>query len=331
MIDTNLSDAVARGDWALISAVFYMMYALCETCKGGETPPLSLFEPVMPNFILTLSQVSPIPSERTRDIDGAYIAGIDFLEALCLADGRTTPDMTPLMVERRRGVLRLASDANVQGIIFQATACGNRSVQKKAIATLSFMCTFGVDAIHPLVKAGLVPILVAPLQNVSIEPYSKRHILRMIFLLTKYDGAYMQLLIDHGVLEYLCQAVQGFMGSLDTQQLNYAAWALCRAILCNGNPLTLKQFLSMLCSSFSAVASLTEALHRFVTGGDMETCNDILSALCRIFEFIPKQSQDQFEEHDGLAALSKIMHQSHVESDPYKRASFLHDTYFGDY
>ena len=327
----NLSDAVQRSDWGLISATFYMMYVLCETCTGGETPPLSFFNMLMPLFVGILNNVSAIAPERTPDINEAYVGAMAFLEAICLSDGRLDDNMTPLMVERRRGIITLAQHQDVRGALFQAASCNMKSVQKKAIAALSFMCSAGVDAIHPLVSAGMIPILMHSLRRVSIEPYTKRHILRIIFLITKYDDAYMQLLIDAEVIDYLCQAIQGHMGTLDTQQLNYAVWALCRATLCKGDPFYIKKYLVMVCDQYTAVRGFTETLHRCVSGGNTETSNDILKALRRLFEFVPRQSKIQFEEADGLAALSQIMHQAHVQSELYKQATFLHDTYFGDY
>jgi len=333
MIDTNLSDAIARADWPLISAVFYMMYVLCETRTGGDTPPLFLFSDVMPNVIYVLGQISTFDNdaERTLDIDATHLGVLAFLEALCLSDGRLLDLMTPLMVERRRGILQLAADQDIQRALFQAATCRKRSISKKAVATLSHMCVAGVDAIHPLVVAGMIPILVAPLQSVSTEAYTKRHIFRIFFLLAKYNGAYMQPLLDHGVIDYLYQSINGFMGSLDTQQLNYAVWALCKATICDGDPLFIKVYLENMCNNNNAVRGFTEALHRCVSGGNLETCNDILAALRRLFEFVPKQSTVQFEEADGLAALSKIIHQAHVDSELYRQASYIHDTYFGDY
>lgn len=330
ILDANLSDAVSRGDWDLINAVFYMMYVLCESKNGGETPPLSFFTKLMPNFISTLNQIVAIYAERTDSINRAYRGAMAFLESLCLGEGLTHTNTNEL-VEHRRGVIILASTNDIVQSIYGAVTCGNKGIQSKAVSTLSFMCSAGVDAIKPLIGSGMCTILMSVMLKLGIEPYTRRQIFRIMFILSKYKALYMQVLWDAGVFEYMSQALLGNYGSLGTQQHSYAAWTLCNISMAEGDPLFIDKKLNVLCNSMKSVRALSESLHRCKQGGDQETCHTLLVAISRYMKHYTRASKNQFEEADGLASITQLMNVAHVHSELYKQAEFIQDTYFSNY
>lgn len=332
----NLQDGLERQDWSLISATLYVMYVLCENSHGGITPPFSYFDPLSECLLGVLQQLCEVSEgERTREQYDAALAVVAFFESIAL---NTTlngnQDSTELLVAQRRGVLTMASTPMLL-TFFQSILRGkNRQLKKKVASTISFMCSAGVDAIRPLMDSstGFLPLLVNMMTQMGTEPYALRHVLRIIYLLSKYGTVYLGLLLQSEAIQNVCALLIGGRGRvLDHSQAVYAMYALHKVCTVEGEPLQLQAMYAKLCNENLLASAISRGLQRCVQSGDMETAENMVDSLARLLSYCPQLVKPQMEDHDAINMLARIQHMAHVESALYKKASALENTYFNNY
>lgn len=331
----NLLNGVEHLDWPIISLTLYMMYVLCENSHGGITPPLSHFEPTLSALTTVMKLVMEVsPSELLVEQYDSALGILSFFEAIALNTNLSeqASEDTQLLVQQRNGVLLMAQTPEVQHFLAYALQSKNRQLAKKAASTISFTASAGVDAIQPLLEANILPLLVNLLNQIRTEPYAVRHIIRFIFLLTTYKGAYIERLLQSEALATVCGLLKGDRGRvLDQQQMTYAIYALHRVCTLEAEPLKLKALYTELCNEHFLGAALAQALRRCVQSGDVELTEDVIDSLTSLLCYCPKIVMQQMEEQDAINLLSRIQHVVNTQSTLYKKAVALEQTYFEAY
>lgn len=324
----NFQDAQCRNDWSLISSIIYVMYALCETYNVGETPPLSIFGPIVPMFIQAVSLINQniVQQQQLSDLDDQLVLGsISFINAVCKAHGRISQDNTPLMVARFEGVQLLIHDVSITNILFTALRLKNRFT-KVAISALSNMSNAGHDACTQLVRVGIIPHVFACLNKLGCEKSTKGTIIRIFSRLARYGGDNILELFNQGVIHYLCLLLQGHYGVQIFEIKKDACWTLSY-VTKYGNTDLLRE----LVVKHDMGVALIEGIKFNVAAGEVEVSTSIVLALSKLIQICPEQMSVQMEERDGIPILSRIFHVAHHESELYKTAEFIKDTYFPEH
>lgn len=318
VLGANLQDGYDRQDFSLIGVLFYMMFSLCESSHGGETPPLALFDPLMPLFIQIIEQVDVEHLVQTQDDEQKNVAigACAFLEAICLANGTYYAETEGLIEMRKEGIIRLTQNDSVVQFLLRGAQSQVRHIQTKSISTLCYMCNIGIAVCKIFTERyNILSVLSAALSALATSPYARLQIFKTIFKLSKFglaQNASIMALLEQSLLHSNMQA------SLK----RYAVWTLCQMIkFAENEPDVLKHLVHINRVGFV----LGSAMNTFVVGGDQETLTSISRSLILLLRYRTDIVRDQLEESGAINLLARIQHTAHVESQLYQDVETIED------